>query len=240
MVIDYPIEEESDGLCQVLRTQLRKISVNRVRNIDIYLSVFLLMVFIIINGCDNAYDEVINEGKFAGIKIGQSKREVLKSLGLHEVTEIIPYYTNRVRIGFNNINKIQELQSERGICLGDSKGLSLDLEFDESNDLIEMKSSAPMKRIEHRIKVGQSKSEVLRYLNKLVMENRKIIIRDCVNLFWVNPQEIKEEEIQYMSKHDMWRYHATDSYSYPDLHFSDSSLSKIVYHYRPTEFSFLD
>lgn len=203
--------------------------------------IIALISFTIINGCDNAYNEVIDQGEFAGLKIGQSKRETLKGLGLHGVTEIIPYYRIRVRIDFNNVNKIQELRDERGICLEDSKGLSLQLEFNESNELIKMNSSIKMEALKHGVKVGQSKAEVLRFLRKLVKENRAIGVRDCVvNLYWVNPQEMKEEEILYMSEYDMWRYHSIDSYSYTDLNFSDDSLSKIVYHYRPTEFSFLD
>ncbi len=225
----------------MVRAQSRKIVVSGMRNIDRYLSVFMLMTFIIINGCDSAHDKVIAQGEFAGVKIGQSKREALKDLGLHGITEIIPYYNIRVRIDFHNINNIHELDDERGICLEDSNGLSLQLKFNDSNSLIDMNSSVKMEAIKHGIKVGQSKPEVLHSLSKLVKGNRSIKIRDCVlNLFWVNPQEITEKDILYMSEYDMWRHHATDSFSYTDLYFSDGSLNKIVYHYRPNELSFLD
>lgn len=204
-------------------------------------SLIALTFFTFINGCDNAYNQPITQGEFAGIKIGQSKREVLKGLALYGIDNVMPYYKDRVKVNFDNINRLHEVNEEKGICLTDGERLSLKLEFNDSGILIHMDSSETMKSIKHGIATGQPKSEVLRSLGTMIKSDRALWIRNCIyDLHWVDTKKFTEGEVLYLGKHDLWRYHATDSYSYTDLYFSENSLIKIIYHYRKTEFSFLD
>ena len=233
------------------------------------------MIFIIVHGCSKGYDkainqkkypevstknkyhEVITEGEFEGLKIGQSKREALKALAPQGVTKVYRVYERNssdkttVRIDFNNRNEIHKLHDKKGFCLLGSKALNLQLEFNDSNNLIILDSSPEMKAIKHGIKVGQSKPEVLRSLRKLIDENKTIRIKNCISSFNINPQKITEEEIFFISHYDLWTFHIAEikiamqenismrfgdfpprAFERIDLYFSGNSLKKIARHHR--------
>ena len=182
----------------------------------------ILMVLIVQHGCSKdygkpitqkKYDRVITQGEFAGLKIGQAKREVLKSLALQKVNEV-----------YGVRNQLQRFYGKREICSSEEmKGIQHGL-------LLKL----------HRSRVDQPNIEALRSLRKLINESKIIRLEDCIHSFWVNPQDIAEEEILFMSNYDLWNYFATRGSTYTDLYFSDDSLKKIEYHYDANEYKIYD
>ena len=183
------------------------------------------------------YDKEIDHGEFGGLHIGQSQREIIAALKAQGIVNVGPTVRESINIRDRNIDQLDRLENSSGICLTDSKGFGVYLLFDEANELYSVTKSVRAIDAQLGIRVPQTKREVLSILAKQLVISPQLMAYNCLpQSKWVALQDISEEDILYLERFDTWSYHQPNAYSHTTLQFSDSALSKIIYHHRPTDF----
>lgn len=189
-----------------------------------------VLCLIVASACDFDMDELDT------LKIGQSQIEVLHQLSKQNIQDVLPMIDNLVVIEYSEIDELSKLYNSSGICLGDNKGMSMDLNFDANNNLSEIRASAKMKQESFGIEVNQSKTKVLSLLKKVLEGKNKVVIANCIfNQPWVRLKEMTEKDILYLQQYSVWGYGFSDSYSHVSLEFIEGKLANIKYHWRPYE-----
>lgn len=192
--------------------------------------IILFGVVVFTAACDFKLDEVDE------LRIGQSQEEVLQRLSRQGVQDVVPILEDSIVVKQNQIDELRKLYKSSGLCLSDYSGVFIKLNFDRNNKLVELYTSPMMKSESFGIQVDQSKEEVISLLKKVLEDNSKVTIESCIfDHHWVRLKEIDKEDLVYLQRYSLWRYHKSDSYSYITLKFEEEKLTEIKYHWRPYE-----
>lgn len=168
-----------------------------------------------------------------GIKVGDSKIEVLERLAKIGVHDVEPDVDNIVAISQKNLESIEKLKKYDGICVTDNKGFAFNVTINDSENVVIDYQSTNANIDSEQIK---TKTLFFEWLRNLAKERNGILITNCIpDLRRVNVTGITGDDRAYLENFNAWNYSEPDSYSTVTLRFINNKIGKIEYHWRPYE-----
>jgi len=198
---------------------------------------WILIVALCMTGCgQRPVDTIVEDGECCGLRIGQSVDEVLAALTSRGVHDISIDVDRPIYVTSSSANKLVELSSAVGICVTDHSGVSLNLSFDEHDELKAIWLSPAAQGMGFGLTEGMERERVFVVLADELRRNQKLAVSNCIpGARNVKLAQITQEDADYLRGFAAWTYHEPKGYSHARLTFSDGRLTRIEYHERPFE-----
>lgn len=198
----------------------------------------VLLVAMCAAGCDQLATEdlVIEQGEYGGLRIGQSKDDVLQALRRSGVSSVHPDLVFDTVVRAGSLQLIGTLENADGICIDNGRGYSARVSFDAGNTVQSIDLSPKAESNSLGIVVSQARIGALTLVKDALIADRSLSARSCLPKGrWIQLSQLTTGDIGYLRGFDAWSYNEAKDFSYATVVFWSDRLLQIQYHKRPFE-----
>lgn len=189
----------------------------------VFLTVIVSCIALLFNLFDNRW---VERQEIFGIMLGMDKRAVLTALSPQGITEFLPVPVKEITIDGSNIDEIDQLKTDEGICVHDFKSArSLQVSFDTSGNIARFIEPSVKKFT--NLSGVKTREDLFLKLRPLIKNESGILVFQCFpGEGW---KKIPSDDIKSLLKYDSWIFLEPQGYSEVRLFFENDNLAKIKY-----------
>jgi len=180
---------------------------------------------------DSIQENVLTEGEFETLSVGEKKRHVIVSLRDMGIDHVFPEEKDVLTV--TKASDLYKITESSSLVLGAG---SVWVSFE--GDRVSAVRTAPQSEWERRTKKLSTRDEVFAFLADVLDSDKKAFVRNhSADSRWVKLDNSDDEGMQLLDRLDAWEMSRSnnDGYWHFRLEFDNDSLQKIIVKHSPQE-----